>query len=423
MLSSRMRSAWAGAAVVVALGLTALAYALLHDDPFWAMDLHVYRATGSDFASGDNPYPDPHEGLYFTYPPFAAAIVVPLSLPSLSVAAALLILVSVTCLMGAVWSSLALLGVRDLALRAPLTLAATCAALWLHPVRDTLWLGQVNLIVMFLVMYDLTRDGKKGHGLLIGLATGIKLMPGIFVLYLLITGRVKAAITAVATFVGTVLLSLLILPKAAWHFWTDAFFDTSRYGFPQNVNSQSMRSALARLTHTPDIVEPVWWAAVLVTLGAAMAVAVWADRRGNKPLAIATVATAGLLISPVAWEHHWVWVVPGLLFLLHALITRPASIAGRAGVLASIGLLVALCLSGPLEWVTFGEQEGLEYTGIEQLYANSYVLAGLLAIYIPALLLLLRGRGAVRRTAPARTGEPAPAGERPRRSPEGIGPT
>jgi alpha-1,2-mannosyltransferase len=421
--TARTRSAWAGAGLVVALALTALAYALLHRDPFWAMDLHVYRATGSAFTSGDNPYPDEQAGLYFTCPPFAAVIVVPLSLLGTSAAAVLLLLVSVSCLMGAVWHGLALLGVRDLALRAPLVLGLTFAVMWLDPVRDTLRLGQVNLILLFLVMCDLAREGKKGHGLLIGLAAGIKLMPGIFVLYLLVTGRIKAAVTATATFVGTVLLSLLVLPGATWDFWTNAFFDTSRYGFPQNSLSQSLRSALARLTHTPDGLEPMWSAVTLVTVGAAMVVAVQADRRGHKLLAVTAVGTAGVLMSPIAWDHHWVWVVPGFLFLLHTLVARTASAVRRAGVLALIALLAAVFVLRPFDRVEFGEQAALDYTGIDQLYANSYVLTGLLAIFIPALLFLVRRPGAASRTGPARDGEPVPAAEGSRRSPEGTEPT
>ncbi|MGP4111513.1 glycosyltransferase 87 family protein [Streptomyces sp. 4N509B] len=419
--SSRTRSLWAVAAVAVALGLTAFAYLVMNDDPFWAMDLQVYRETGSEFASGDNPYPDQQSGLYFTYPPFAALLVVPLSLGSLSAAAALLILVSVACLMGAVWFALGLLGVRDLALRAPLTFGATFAVMWLQPVWDTFWLGQVNLIILFLVMCDLARDGRKGQGVLIGVAAGIKLMPGIFVLYLLVTGRVRAAVTATATFVGTVLLSLVVLPKAAWHFWTDAFFDTSRYGYPQNSLSQSLRSAVARVTHSPDGLEPAWYAASLVTVGAALVVAVHAERRGHRLLAIATVGMAGVLISPVAWEHHLVWAVPGFLFLLHLLVTRPATLAWRAGLVTLIGLLAALYVLSPVERVEYGEQAALNYSGMDQLIVNAYPLVGVLTIVVPAALYLARGRTSASRApaappdAPARDGGPAPTEARSER--------
>ncbi len=83
---------------------------------------------------------------------------------------------------------------RKAARAAPVLLAATALGLWLEPVFQTFVFGQVNLALTCLVLWDLSRpDGARLKGFAIGIAAGIKLTPAIFAVYLLVTGRVKAA--------------------------------------------------------------------------------------------------------------------------------------------------------------------------------------------------------------------------------------
>ena len=86
-------------------------------------------------------------------------------------------------------------------------------ALATEPVQQTLALGQVNLLLMLLVVADLltagalTPGGSKGrtrwwHGLGIGIAAGVKLTPLIFIPYLLLIRRYRQAATATGVFRG-----------------------------------------------------------------------------------------------------------------------------------------------------------------------------------------------------------------------------
>ena len=65
-----------------------------------------------------------------------------------------------------------------------------------------------------MVAADLLRrhDGGRWQGLATGLAAGVKLTPLIFLAYLAITGRVRAAVTAAGTFVATVAAGFILLP-------------------------------------------------------------------------------------------------------------------------------------------------------------------------------------------------------------------
>ena len=80
-----------------------------------------------------------------------------------------------------------------------------------------MYLGQVNLVLMALILWDLTQPDTdktrwwKGFGT--GVAAGIKLTPLIFIPYLLVARKFRQAAMACAGFAFTVLLGFAILPE------------------------------------------------------------------------------------------------------------------------------------------------------------------------------------------------------------------
>ena len=125
-------------------------------------------------------------------------------------------------------------------------------------------------------------DGGWWQGIGTGLAAGIKLTPLIFVAYLALTGRVRAAVTAVGVFALTVAAGFIWLPARSRTFWLGGvFYDQSRIGNPANPSDQSLAGAIARLAGTGDPPR-TWWLVAALTVGlAGLAVAVWAHRRGH----------------------------------------------------------------------------------------------------------------------------------------------
>ena len=41
------------------------------------------------------------------------------------------------------------------------------------------------------------------------------------------------------------------------------------------------------------------------------------DRKGYAVLGLMMAALTGLLVSPISWDHHWVWIVPGVIVAAH----------------------------------------------------------------------------------------------------------
>ncbi|WP_281179658.1 glycosyltransferase 87 family protein [Streptomyces violens] len=293
--------------------------------PMPTSDILVYRAMGDSVLTGGDLYgftvTEWH--LPATYPPFAALLFVPLARISPGVLELASVLANIALLALLIHFSARLAGLR-VTHRVPSLLVATALAIWLEPVYQTIVFGQINLALACLVLWDLTRpDGARGKGLAIGIAAGIKLTPALFAVYLLLTGRVRAALVSLAGFAGTVLLGIVALPGASVEFWTQRLYETGRVGEAWIVDNQSLQGLLARLLHTTHP-GAVWLAGAVLTAVIGMAAA----RRtglvaGREAWGVLCTALTALLVSPISWSHHWVWCVP-LLAVLATHIRRDA---------------------------------------------------------------------------------------------------
>ncbi|WP_409237915.1 glycosyltransferase 87 family protein [Streptomyces sp. PA5.6] len=298
---------------MLAVSLTALAVLCAVQHVPMA-DTLVYRAEGAAVANGSDLYgfTVTEWELPATYPPFAAILFVPTTWLPLGALKTVFLIGNVALLLLLVRLSCELAGLR---VRAPVLCTATALALWLEPVFQTVLFGQINLALACLVLWDLTRPpGAVGKGFAVGVAAGIKLTPAVFVVHLLLRGRVREAAVACAGFVGTVLLGALVLPAASVDFWTRRVFETGRVGKAWIVDNQSLQGLIARLLH--DAEPGAAWA---LPAAVTAVVGLWLVRRApDEPRALILAACTALLVSPISWSHHWVWCVP----LLAVLIAR-----------------------------------------------------------------------------------------------------
>jgi alpha-1,2-mannosyltransferase len=306
----------AAAGVGLAIVLSVATYLRYRGDPGWMYDAKVYRTAGAALLRSLDLYAAAR-GQHFTYPPFAALVFAPLSRLPGTPFALLWTAMSVASLEAAAWLSLGWVGVKDLRLRSILV-AATCVVglAGFEPVSLTVLAGQVNLILMCAILGDLhLADESPWKGVGIGLAAGIKLVPAFFIPYLLLTRRFRAAAVATLTGAATVVIGFLAAPGSSAEYWGGVFLDSGRVGDPQAIRSQSVQSLLVRWLHTTLGVRPLWALLAVAIVGVALYVAVRAHRQGDELLAACVCGIATLLISPITWQHHWVWMVPMLIWM------------------------------------------------------------------------------------------------------------
>jgi alpha-1,2-mannosyltransferase len=397
---TRYARAGRGAVALVAAVLWLLLQAFRHPDRFAMIDLRVYRAGGAALMQGVPLYSAHPDGslLPFTYPPFAGLVCLPLAALGWTGARVAITVASVVALVAVVRISLAHGGVRSgpvpAAVRGGTVAAVLAAALLLEPVRATLAFGQINLLLMALVLADLTvRKDRPSCGVLVGLAAAVKLTPLIFVGYLLVTGRPRAAATAAATFAGTVLAGWVLLPAESARYWFHLVAQPDRVGGVGFSGNQSLLGALTRVLHGSAAARPLWMVAAVTVGGVGLAVAAGLSARGAELAGIAVCGLTGLLVSPISWTHHWVWVLPAGIAAAARPRLRP--------VVAAAGLLFVLA---PVWWPPHGgDHTEYRHSLPELLLADSYVLAALAVIAAGVAAGLSRDRG----------GRSVPAGTRP----------
>jgi alpha-1,2-mannosyltransferase len=296
------------------LALAALAYLSYRGAAGPMRDLAVYRDGALAVRHGRDLYTMiTSTGLPYTYPPVGAVLALPLTLASFrlgKIAWTVMVCVPLTV---AAWY-----GFRPLLARAgqaaPAVLAAAVGScVFLFPVRQEFYFGQVDVFLVAICLLDLAvRQPRWPRGLLIGLATAIKLEPGVFIIYLLITRRRKEAAVAALSFACWTALAWLVDPHDSVTYWTSAIFQTNRLGGNGSASNQSLRGIILR-AFKPHLAPPAVWlavAAVVAIAGFAAARSSW--RRGNDMAGIAITGLLAATLSPVAWIHHYCWVVVAL---------------------------------------------------------------------------------------------------------------
>jgi alpha-1,2-mannosyltransferase len=251
--------------------------------------------------------------LPFTYPPFAAVVFYPLQLLPFGLLAFLWQVVTVAALYGVVRVSQRLMGLASGPNGRRAAMAWTAISIWIEPLRSTFDYGQINVLLVLASLWAVYTTRWWLSGVLVGVAAGVKLTPAITAVYFVGVRRFGAAVFSAVVFLGTVAVSLLIVGDQARYYFTDLLGDARRVGPIATSFNQSWRGAISRILGHDAGFGPLVLAAIAVT--AVLAVLAWRaldDQLGR----LLVVELFGLLLSPISWTHHWVWLVPLMMWLL-----------------------------------------------------------------------------------------------------------
>ncbi|WP_318841893.1 glycosyltransferase 87 family protein [Rhodococcus sp. Z13] len=298
--------------LLIAIGLTVsvLAVAGYMRDAVreYLMDLDVFRDAGWAFLHHTPLYTEgffSHSGFRFIYPPFAAFLFAPMALVSSTV----LQVVWTAGLIALVWWVLRIL-YRNLDMSHPSLIAAASLGpvLWLEPFRSNFAFGQINIVLMVLVVADLLGViPKRFRGVGVALAAAVKVTPAAFGLIFLLRRDLPSVVRAFGAFAATVAFGFWLRPDSSLYFWTTEFFATDRAGDPSFFRNQALTGLIARFDLSDGVAKGLW------LLGAAVVVAgtTWAAHRflraGEPVVAVGLVGLASLLAAPIAVTHHWVY--------------------------------------------------------------------------------------------------------------------
>jgi alpha-1,2-mannosyltransferase len=274
------------------------------------VDLGTYLMGGTH-AFGANLYQVlyPPTGLGFTYPPLAAMLFVPLAHLPERVDQVAFSWVNIGLLFGLLAVSLrAVCPTMERRVVVWWALVLVLPAGFLDPVRETVLLGQVNLLVALLVIADMTLDLRVPRGVLVGLAAAIKITPVILIPYLFLTRQTKAGLRATGVFVAAAAVAAAASPHAALRYWSHELWYPANTGNVAWIGNQGIVGVVERAVGH-QLTTMSTFTLVVVVGGIGLAVAAVAYRRLSPLLGLLAIEAAESLASPVSWSHHFVWVV------------------------------------------------------------------------------------------------------------------
>lgn len=319
------------------------------------VDLHVYVGGA---AALDHPgalysyvYADktPDFPLPFTYPPFAAVALYPMHFVPFGLLAFLWHVAIVAALYGVVRVSQRMIGTAADRRAAMLW---TAVSIWIEPLRSNFDYGQINVFLVLAVLWAVYTTRWWLSGILVGLAAAVKLTPAVAGIYLLGVRRWSAALFSLAVFLFTIGVSLFVVGDQARYYFTDLLGDAHRVGPIATSFNQSWRGAISRILGYDAGYGPLVLAALAVS--AVVAVLAWRALDNTDALGrLLVVELFGLLLSPISWTHHWVWLVPLMIWLIHGPLRQRlgAKVLGWGWlVLTVIGVPWLLSFAQPTIW-------------------------------------------------------------------------
>ena len=340
----------------------------------------VYRTGGQSVLHGWSLYAPSflgHSGghLPFTYPPFAALCLSPLALLPLR---ADYLLWSGLCLL-ALWA-LVRLSFRGLLARCQArwrglaAMGLTAAAVLTVPVAEHLTLGQIGIPLTLMCLADVVPSRSRWpRGLLVGLAAAVKLTPGLFIVYFVITRQWRATVTAAATTGGAWLLAAVVMPDASRRYFLDGVgFDPTRAGAVLEVANQSLWGTLHRWFGSGGQLPWLLLAPMVFVVG--LYRARLATKAGNRLAAAALVGITSLLVSPVSWMHSGVWLVPAL-----AVLAGEGRNRRRLATAIAVWAVLLLLVPHPSPSAA---------TGLDGLYVRYVLHESLVYVYLAVLVML-----------------------------------
>jgi alpha-1,2-mannosyltransferase len=355
------------------------------------LDLEVYRLGVQTWLSGGDLYgalPVTSAGiaLPFIYPPFAAMVMVPLTVTGWGFASMALFVVSLLSLAVTMYVVLRRLwpsGGHAGALAATTGVVPFC--LLLEPVSQTFGFGQINLVLMAMVAVDcLMVRTRWPRGVLIGLAAAIKLTPAAFVLFFLLRRDYRSAVVAAVTGAVATGIGALVAPGASERYWGGGMSGVSGVSGSPFFTNQTFQAVFARAGIGGLELKLGW----LVLSAVLLFLAAPAIRRAPRPLALVVTAGVALLVSPTSWSHHWVWIAPALL------VAGVSAWRARSTLWAAVTAVLAVTfVVAPFQHLPHGDGAELRWSALQQAVGASYVIITM-AVYV-LLWLTWRRRPAV----------------------------
>ncbi|MGD7002346.1 glycosyltransferase family 87 protein [Corynebacterium halotolerans] len=362
------------------------------------VDMAIYRAGVREFLSGGEMYSQPMAAgdllLPFIYPPFGALVLTPLTAFDLftddQAGNIMIVLSGLLVLLCLYLVFRALLGTASKSTVWAAAAVSWAAALAIEPIWLNASFAQINVVLMALVVLDLVpRKRWLPQGWLIGIAAAIKIAPAAMLLYFLLRKDFRAILTAVASGIVVTVLAALARWDATWEYFTVVLLGMgtdSEFGVDSTYTSNSsLKGMVMRFFDTREAMDAngtllniIWLLLVVLTVICGALLMLRLFRRGMQVEAWLVNAVVMLLISPVSWSHHWVWLGILLPVMAWRLLARAPRGGARIFLGTVLGVWAVLVVTVPPKW-WFGDGVDVFTLAVwQKILVSDFVWLGLL---------------------------------------------
>ena len=271
-----------------------------------APDFSVLWFIAKDFYKTPNPYLNPNIFTPSGYPPFTYLLYIPLTPLSLIGAQLIFTLLSFAAILGSVYLSLKIVFKK---VNLYILLFASSLTLTSFPVKFTLGMGQINAIVLFLLLlsfYLHLKNKSVTAGIIVGIAIILKPIFGFFLLFYILRKDWKLiSYSLVTVFIGF-LASLIYYGPALWFYWLkDIVTPLANLAGRESYYNQGLLGFVSRLTTSVSIRKVTELGSMFLLIP----VIFYQIKRRNVLLTLSVSIISLLLVDSLSWQHHFVWLI------------------------------------------------------------------------------------------------------------------
>jgi alpha-1,2-mannosyltransferase len=189
----------------------------------------------------------------------------------------------------------------------------------LSSVYDNIFWGQIGAFLTLAIVADVLVMKAPAQGVWVGLATALKIYPGIFIVIWLVRRQFRQAITALATVAVVTLAATLLFYQSATTFFRDEIVGSQELEHFATYSTAQASSSIDDVFLRPPYFlghlsasGSLAIAGVFAVIGVIAAYGAWL--RGHEFTSMVIGLVISTICSPIAWNHYFAFV-PLLAFL------------------------------------------------------------------------------------------------------------
>ncbi|MBI3577690.1 DUF2029 domain-containing protein [Candidatus Gottesmanbacteria bacterium] len=274
-----------------------------------APDFSVFYEAARHIGRGVNIYQDPTLFTGFNYLPTTLLFLLPFTLLPYQIALMLWTIGSFEACILSIYLSLRLCLKKFSVVQFIIVFALT---LWAFPTKFTFGMGQINFYALAALLYGLwlIKKNQVLAGVLFGLTILLKPQLGIILLPLVVFHLYRVLITAGAVNLLALFISGIVFDwQQVMNFWSIVLPRVLPWGGREIYYNQGISGFVARMSYG----EGAAWALTIAVV--TIYLYVFLTRRASIVDGMLASLPLMLLVEPLSWQHHYVFLLPVFIWL------------------------------------------------------------------------------------------------------------